>query len=271
MHSWGKNEEKCSCGQQRCKGHGRRTGFRCNKPAEKDGYCGSHQGQKYQLASKLTASILQKKAGGQDFWVVQKGKDASDAYRKACDAAEAEYGHQEGYSGQINSTHRMYMITPPKGIQPKDYAQMCMEYRQEYDWKKNQPGAYPKAIGVTRQVEQKPGTKCQVCKKGTLSIKTEDKSYTPAPTRNPFGGTKIWPEQKWIETKLVCSTPGCTPYHSTSGKDQDKKYFTTVKRNIDTRRFPTLERDARLAQEKGNACCIALNSRTFLFFGIAPS
>jgi len=42
--------------------------------------------------------------GSQSFTSYSRGKDAQDAYTRACEAAEYEYGHQEGYSGAINSS-----------------------------------------------------------------------------------------------------------------------------------------------------------------------
>jgi hypothetical protein len=33
------------------------------------------------------------------------GKTAQEAYRKLCEIAEEEYGHQEGYNGTISTTH----------------------------------------------------------------------------------------------------------------------------------------------------------------------
>ena len=203
---------------------------------------------------KFTAKFL-RRAGGQEFWVTQKGKDAQDAYQKARKEAEREYGHQQGYSGHINSTYRMYMITPPKGIPPQQYAQMCMEYRAERsdeDWRLNRPGKYPKSISVNREVEVKDGQKCPRCKTGVLAVTKRE-----------------WQPGKFLGD-VKCSTPNCAINHNYR-RDEKGRVFINMDRNIDTRRFPTLERDARLAQDKGNACCIALNSRTFLFFGIAPS
>jgi len=34
-----------------------------------------------------------------------RGKDMYDAYKKLCDQAEEEYGHQEGYNGTISTTN----------------------------------------------------------------------------------------------------------------------------------------------------------------------
>lgn len=42
--------------------------------------------------------------GSQSFTSYSRGKDARDAYKRAVEEAEYEYGHQEGYSGAINST-----------------------------------------------------------------------------------------------------------------------------------------------------------------------
>jgi len=42
--------------------------------------------------------------GSQSFTVRSRGKSAKEAYQNAVDNAESEYGHQQGYSGAINST-----------------------------------------------------------------------------------------------------------------------------------------------------------------------
>ena len=42
--------------------------------------------------------------GSQVFTVVSRGKSAKEAYERAVEAADYEYGHQEGYSGAINAT-----------------------------------------------------------------------------------------------------------------------------------------------------------------------
>jgi hypothetical protein len=49
--------------------------------------------------------------GSQSFTSYSWGRDAQDAYNKAVEAAEDEYGHQEGYSGAINSSHGFRDIT----------------------------------------------------------------------------------------------------------------------------------------------------------------
>jgi hypothetical protein len=42
--------------------------------------------------------------GSQQFETYSRGKSVKEAYDNAVDAAEAKYGHQEGYSGEINSS-----------------------------------------------------------------------------------------------------------------------------------------------------------------------
>jgi hypothetical protein len=42
--------------------------------------------------------------GSQVFQNYSRGKDVKEAYNRAVQAAEEEYGHQEGYSGEINSS-----------------------------------------------------------------------------------------------------------------------------------------------------------------------
>jgi hypothetical protein len=42
--------------------------------------------------------------GSQQFQTYSRGKSVKEAYNRAVEDAEDEYGHQEGYSGAINST-----------------------------------------------------------------------------------------------------------------------------------------------------------------------
>jgi hypothetical protein len=42
--------------------------------------------------------------GSQSFTTYSRGKNVKDAYNRAVERAEETYGHQEGYSGQINSS-----------------------------------------------------------------------------------------------------------------------------------------------------------------------
>jgi hypothetical protein len=42
--------------------------------------------------------------GATQFKLRSTGKDVLDAYKRACDVAELEYGHQDGYNGTISTT-----------------------------------------------------------------------------------------------------------------------------------------------------------------------
>jgi len=42
--------------------------------------------------------------GARTFSIIGYGKTVQDAYNQLCKDAEEEYGHQQGYSGEINST-----------------------------------------------------------------------------------------------------------------------------------------------------------------------
>ena len=50
--------------------------------------------------------------GGLTFTTRQKGKDLDSAYKRAVDEAREEHGHEQGYSGAINSTYGVVDITP---------------------------------------------------------------------------------------------------------------------------------------------------------------
>jgi len=49
--------------------------------------------------------------GAVEFFTSARGKDINEAYRNACDDAEDEHGHEEGYSGAINSTYGFSDVT----------------------------------------------------------------------------------------------------------------------------------------------------------------
>jgi hypothetical protein len=49
--------------------------------------------------------------GSQSFTTYARGKNANDAYNRAVEDATEEYGHQEGYSGAINSSGGFRDIT----------------------------------------------------------------------------------------------------------------------------------------------------------------
>jgi DNA-binding FrmR family transcriptional regulator len=58
--------------------------------------------------------------GSQSFTTYSRGKDVKDAYNRAVEHAEFEYGHQEGYSGAINSSAGCRDITSEFKASKKD-------------------------------------------------------------------------------------------------------------------------------------------------------
>ena len=54
--------------------------------------------------------------GAHDFTTYAFGKDATDAYRAACEAAIRENGHRDGYNGTISTTTGAVLVEVPKGI-----------------------------------------------------------------------------------------------------------------------------------------------------------
>lgn len=49
--------------------------------------------------------------GGNRFFTRASGNSMQEAYKNACDEAEAEHGHQQGYSGEINVTGGFIDVT----------------------------------------------------------------------------------------------------------------------------------------------------------------
>jgi hypothetical protein len=58
--------------------------------------------------------------GSQSFTTYSRGKNVNDAYNRAVEIAEDEYGHQEGYSGAINSSSGCRDITKEFKASKKD-------------------------------------------------------------------------------------------------------------------------------------------------------
>lgn len=65
--------------------------------------------------------------GANTFDKIIFGKNASNAYIKAKKEADEEYGHQEGYSGQINSTNSVEQITVDYRYNTKNYNKLVDE------------------------------------------------------------------------------------------------------------------------------------------------
>lgn len=95
--------------------------------------------------------------GSQSFTTYSRGKDAKDAYNRAVEAAEDEYGHQEGYSGQINSSHGFRDITSEFKASKKSMNQFIDE---QMDKLSKHDGA--RAICIEQPVANTNVTKSQV-------------------------------------------------------------------------------------------------------------
>lgn len=92
-------------------------------------------------------------------WITtqSKGKTVQDAYNRAVDQANDEYGHQEGYSGQINSTAGCRDVTKEWKASGKSIAQYMDD---AIDKLTKHQGA--QAICLQEPVENKNKTKSQV-------------------------------------------------------------------------------------------------------------
>ena len=95
--------------------------------------------------------------GSQSFTTYSRGKSVNDAYNRAVEDAEDEFGHQQGYSGAINSTRRFADITKDFKNSKKSMSQFIDE---QLDKLSKHDGA--RAICVEQPIENKNVTKSQV-------------------------------------------------------------------------------------------------------------
>ena len=95
--------------------------------------------------------------GSQSFTTYSRGKNANDAYNRAVEQAEAEYGHQEGYSGAINSSAGFGDITKEFKASKKSLDKFIDE---QIDKLTKFDGA--RAVCIEEPVENKNKTKSQV-------------------------------------------------------------------------------------------------------------
>lgn len=114
--------------------------------------------------------------GACQFKVRYFGKTADEAYRNACDDAEEEYGHQDGYNGTISTTH---------GFRDETETYAKSKFDDVYAYIRNRFDTMNKydcsAICVCKPVGNKNKTKSQV-----------EHVVTP--------GTKKWVLQYTVET-----------------------------------------------------------------------
>jgi hypothetical protein len=95
--------------------------------------------------------------GASWFQTQSKGKNVQQAYNRAVDLANDEYGHQEGYSGQINSTAGCRDVTKEWKASGKSIAQYMDD---SMDRLTKHQGA--QAICLQEPIENKNKTKSQV-------------------------------------------------------------------------------------------------------------
>ena len=95
--------------------------------------------------------------GACQFKVTSYGKTAEEAYKRACEIAEDEYGHQEGYNGTISTTHSFRDETEAYGKSKFDdtyaYIRNRFDSMNKYDCS---------AICVCKPIGNKNKTKSQV-------------------------------------------------------------------------------------------------------------
>ena len=85
------------------------------------------------------------------------GKTAEEAYNRACEEAELEYGHQDGYNGTISTTHNFRDETEMYGKSKFDDVSAYIRNRFETMNKRD-----CSAICVVKPVANKNKTKSQV-------------------------------------------------------------------------------------------------------------
>jgi len=95
--------------------------------------------------------------GSQVFTTYSRGKNVNDAYNRAVERAEEAYGHQEGYSGEINSSAGYRDVTK-EWKASKLSIEAYME--RELDRLTKHQGA--QAICIEEPIENKNKTKSQV-------------------------------------------------------------------------------------------------------------
>ena len=95
--------------------------------------------------------------GASWFQTQSKGKNVQQAYNRAVDLANDEYGHQEGYSGQINSSAGCRDVTKEWKASKKSISQYMDD---SMDRLTKHQGA--QAICLQEPIENKNKTKSQV-------------------------------------------------------------------------------------------------------------
>ncbi len=91
------------------------------------------------------------------FKQTDSGKTLQDAYKSACDEAEDEYGHQEGYNGTISTTSGVRDVTENYNKSKFDSVEEYIRSQVEVLGKRD-----CHAICIQKPIENKNKTKSQV-------------------------------------------------------------------------------------------------------------
>ena len=91
------------------------------------------------------------------FQTRHSGKTLQDAYKSACNEAEDEYGHQEGYNGTISTTHGVRDVTENYNKSKFNSVEEYMRSQAEVLGKRD-----CHAICIQKPIENKNKTKSQV-------------------------------------------------------------------------------------------------------------
>ena len=183
--------------------------------------------------------------GACQFKVRYFGKTADEAYRNACDDAEEEYGHQDGYNGTISTTHGFRDET--EAYKKSKFNDVSAYIRDRFD-----SHAMNKrdcsAICVVPPVGNKNKTKSQV-----------EHIVTP--------GTK-----KWVLKYVVCdNSDHYISAHLTKGEAVKKAREYTEKHQISTSicMEKTLEKGSRIVARINYKKSPTERNGEWIFFGYA--
>jgi hypothetical protein len=105
----------------------------------------------------LVYALKIKIMGATWFQTRYSGKTLQDAYRSACNEAEEEYGHQEGYNGTISTTSGVRDVTENYNKSKFDSVEEYMRSQAQVLGKRD-----CHAICIRKPIENKNKTKSQV-------------------------------------------------------------------------------------------------------------
>jgi hypothetical protein len=146
--------------------------------------------------------------GSQSFTTYSRGKSVNDAYNRAVERAEERYGHQEGYSGEINSSAGYRDVT-------KEWkaSKLSMEAYMERELDRLTKHQGAQAICIEEPIENKNKTKSQVEHVVTPGTKRWVLKYVVQHGDHHIGGwntkgeavkdARRYTEQNQVSTKVV--------------------------------------------------------------------